>query len=439
MSERTGRSRVGCVLQVLVGLGLAVALGCSGLVAGSYWAFFAGIGAPPEPMDRPVVIRGGTLWDGTEAEPRTGQLVVIEADRIACVGKDCGVPPHALVLEASGYFLTPGLIDLHVHVGALAAEDLQRNPLSLMWATLRHRPGVRRAFLEHGVTAIRSVGDDPMALNNQRTWLDEGVLGGPALYAAGPVFTAPGGHPVNQLEAQAPWLIAGSTRQVTDPDRARTRVHELLDLEMDGIKLVYDDVGGSLPKLDKAVLDAVVGEARGRGAWVAVHTGSDADVADAVAAGASTVEHGAVADLLTEPTLAALAEAEVVYVPTLAVGEALLPDRKGPMMANALRAHEAGVPVGVGSDTQGPDMAFGASTVREVLLLAEAGLPVLDALRGATSVAARALQLEGELGVLAAGARADLVWYAADPRVTPATLLEPVLVLHDGRLVVDRR
>ncbi len=429
------RTRIGCVLQVIATLMVLAVLGCAGAIGGLWWGFFYGIYEPPPAPDRPLVLRGGTVFDGEKV--RTGVLVLIEGDRVVCAGKDCGVPAHAEVLEGKGLFFTPGWVDLHIHMGAPTGDDLSRSIPSLMWSTLRHRPGVRRALLESGVTTVRSVGDDLMSTRNQQIWLEDGTIGGPRLIGAGPVFTAPGGHPADKLLAEAPWMVDGSTRQSDDPDRARTQAIALLDQGMAGVKLVYDDVSGTLPKLDLAVLKAVAEEARGRDAWVAVHTGTDQDVLDALDAGATTIEHGA-RDALSDASIAALLEADATYVPTLAVIEALLPSILDQAKANALKAHAAGVRIGVGSDTQGPDMAFGPSTAREVQLLIEAGLDPVAALSAATTAGGQALG-RPELGALRAGAMADLVGFYGDPTTDKTAVDRPVLVLQSGRIAVDRR
>lgn len=422
--------RIGVAVLVLA------ILGCAGLVGGTYVAFFFGIYAPDEPVDRPIALRGGLVFDGVSKAPTPG-MVLIEGEQITCVG-ECEVPPEAQVLEMTNLFLMPGIIDLHVHLGAFADDDAQRTPRAAMWDVLRHRPAQRRAFLEAGVTAVRSVGDDPYGTSNQRIWLADGTIAGPRLFLAGPAFTAPGGHPANRLE-ESPWISDAGVIQIDDADRARTRVHELADLGMDGVKAIYDDVDDRVPKLDRAVLDAVGQEAETRELWFAVHVGTNMDVQHALAAGATTIEHIA-RDELLPITVDAMVDSGVVVVPTLAVTRSLAPDEAYQRIAdNVLRAYQAGVPIGVGSDTQGPKMAFGASTIDEIQLLIEAGLEPLDALRAATSTGAKVLGKEGEIGVLAEGAAADLVAFHGDPRTDPTALDRPVLVIENGRVAFDRR
>ena len=430
---------LGCALKLLIAGFALTMLGCMGSVASLYYAYFNGIYTPGEASDRALAIRGGTLYDGTDARPREGITVVIEKGEITCAKRGCGVPVGATIIDATGRAVLPGLTDLHMHFGAPTGDDLTQSLPVMLWGYLRHRPEVRRSLLESGVTTIRSVGDDAGTLPNTQAWLEDGTLAGPRILAVGPIFTAPGGHPAGTIYRDQPHLISGGTRQVDTPDAARSEVRRLVEAGVQGIKLVYDDGGGAVPKLDKMVMQAVVSEAAYHKLWGAAHTGTNEDIADVVTAGVTTVEHGSHREALSESTLTLLAKKGVVYIPTLAVIEALAPDSLPLASANTLAAFDAGVPVGVGSDTQGERMAFGSSTHREIELLMLAGLPGVEALRGATSIAAAAMNRENELGTLTVGARADVVIVGADPWEDASALSDVMLVVQDGRVVYDAR
>jgi len=130
---------------------------------------------------------------------------------------------------------------------------------------------------------------------------------------------------------------------------------------------------------------------------------------------------------------------ETVYVPTLAVIEALRPDKLDIAKANAKVAFEGGVSIGVGSDTQGEKMGFGTSTHREIALLMEAGIPGTAALRGATGVASEALGLADDFGTLQAERRGDVIVVGKDPWNDAAALSEVLVVVQDGQIVFDAR
>jgi enamidase len=384
----------------------------------------------------PLAIRGGTLYDGTDAAPRKGSVIVIEDGVITCVGPSCRIPAAAEILDGTGHAVLPGLTDLHIHFGAPVGDDLKINPGWMIWAYLRHRPAIRQGLLESGVTTIRSVGDDANNLPRTMTWLEDGTIAGPQIIAAGPIFTAPGGHPAGTIYKDSPFLIEPGTRQMDNAETARAEVNAVLDGAFTGIKLVYDG-GGKIPKLDTAVMQAIVAEARDRNAWVAAHTGSNSDIVDVVTAGVTTVEHGSMSEPLNPETIALMADKGVVFVPTLSVIEAALPSALDLAKTNAKAAFDGGVTIGVGSDTQGENMAFGTSTLREIELLMEAGIPGLSVLAGATGVAASALHSAEAFGTIQVGRRGDVTIVGADPWTDASALSEVKLVVQNGRVVYD--
>jgi imidazolonepropionase-like amidohydrolase len=413
-----------------------------------------------------LLIRRGLLFDGTASAPRANDLLVIEDGRILRLGPDGSKPSGTLEIDAAELAILPGFVDLHVHFGAPVGNDFRRLRPFVILDYLRHRPRHRAAFLRAGITTIRSVGDvvgtvaDVLSLKRRAA---SGTFQGPRVFAAGPLFTAPGGHPASTIYRRSAFLIAHATRQVASVERARSEVRDLAKGGVDGIKAVYDTAGGRLPRLSLEVLRALVDEARLNGLWVAVHTGSATEVRQAVEAGANTIEHGATDGTLLDPeTLGLIRSRGVTYVPTLVVVEALSqlasarrrpdqypeedwkalvgrmealgPEPLSPLMANVRAANAAGVRIAAGTDAQGPRMAFGASLHREMELLVEAGLSPAQALRAATCDGAAALAAP-YLGRLEVGAAADIVLVAGRPweRITDVRRIHTVILA--GRIM----
>lgn len=412
---------------------LALCLGVIGLAAVTM------IGLPPSPYgplpspDGPLVLRGGTVFDGNDVR---GVLdVAIDGDRITCVAQRCPSPPGAAVLDVSGHFVMPGLIDAHVHW--LIAEHG-------LWSFNAGSPETRRAYLEAGVTSVRSLADTPFRLRQQAEGAENGFAG-PRFLSSGPAFTAPGGHPMNHWKG-GPAYLTDAAIEVDDPAEARAHAEGLLDADSVGIKAIFDDgdpAVGVLPRLDRRVLEALVEVAHNRNTWVAVHAQDDAEVRIAAELGVDSIEHGFVWDAPSAATLTAFAESGSVLVPTLSAiehfaeafqSEALTAlQRELPQRVKA--AYDAGVPIGVGSDNQ-IGMVQGEATLREMDLLHAAGLPAVDVLRGATSVNARILR-RPDLGVLETGAAADVLVLRRSPLDDFSSIQEPVLVLSRGGIAVD--
>jgi enamidase len=195
------------------------------------------------------------------------------------------------------------------------------------------------------------------------------------------------------------------------------------------------------------VLRATVEEAHEHGLPVAAHWGSDEDLEDVVAAGVDELEH-------LEPRRARVGQTEqrlpvppeVLLTPTLAVLQAATRRPESPLPASALRESQArlgefyrsGGRVVVGSDAGMPGVLAGDGVHRELALLVESGLTPREALRAATSEAARVLRDDG-LGAIAPGRLADLVVVEGDPLQNIDAARQVLLVFREGRVVVDRR
>lgn len=127
--------------------------------------------------------------------------------------------------------------------------------------------------------------------------LDAGELAGPRLFVAGPIFTAPGGHPTSGGRDPNPAGVGGPMAfQSNDPDEIRREIRLLASQGADGIKAVLHGTvsteGDGLPTLSNESFEALVDEARSLDLWVAVHVGPEGETRQATSAGVTTIEHG---------------------------------------------------------------------------------------------------------------------------------------------------
>ena len=378
-----------------------------------------------------IVITNATVIDGVGSAPVRDATVVVRDGKIERIATGrIDAPIDATVLDLKGRWLLPGLIDAHVH--------------------LRDLPSARAA-LASGATTARALGVDHFADVGIRELNHAGVADVPDVLAAG--------YHVRPRPADAMFLDLPRLRElmagVNGPERVRRMVRALIEHGADGIKIMATERAG-LPGTDprkrvysEEELTAAVDEARKSGRLVAAHAHGDEGALAAVRAGVRTIEHGT---YLSDQTLALMKEKGTCFVPTIATvidlidpggnyddpvlsvrGRAMLPRVRD---ATA-RGWKAGVQIIAGTDTDyGPE-----STRRipdEVVELVQLGLPPMDAIKAATSLAARCLGIDQRTGALKAGLEADLIVVDRDPLADVGALRDVVLIVNNGRIAVNR-
>ncbi|MGH8459789.1 MAG: amidohydrolase family protein, partial [Nevskiales bacterium] len=215
------------------------------------------------PAARPAAlfIKGVSVLDVESGKLAVNRDVLVQGDKIARIARtgQIEVPAGALEIDGSGATLLPGLIDMHSHLGNASAPR---------WVgELPNPPRNMQAYLYCGVTTVFDAAGLANKAFKLRDQAASGKLLGPRIYAAGPIFTAKGGHPAAVLGKFAPWwirwyLIPRYTRQVETPDEARAAVQEIAGLGADAIKLAVDRIPEQVPQLSEEALLAVVAEAR---------------------------------------------------------------------------------------------------------------------------------------------------------------------------------
>lgn len=395
-----------------------------------------------------LALTSATVLVGEDLAPWQDTTVLIQDGTIIEVGKeeDIGIPSGATVLDLKGYTLLPGLIDLHVHLGSPELEVGQEPRLLTMpkliadW--VRFVPGTRRALLNHGVTTVRSLGDEYKWITDFRQQLLDGVLEGPRLFAAGPIFTTKGGHPVLTFGTDP---MSDMVRLPTTPDEARDLVNELVNgaRSVDLIKVVQergDPKRLSLEPIPPDVLRAIVTEAHKYDLPVIAHWGTQEDLKDVLAAGVDGLEHleaRGVMEGWPMEILDLLLVSKVPLSPTLMVTDVVIePDVHKQLRKRVEDFHVAGGRIVLGTDAGMPGVPFGASVHRELELLVESGLTPQEALRAATSEAAKELRTD-HIGAIEPGRTADLMVVPNNPIQDIQAIKNVVMVFREGRLVVD--
>ncbi|MEU2348030.1 amidohydrolase family protein [Modestobacter sp. NPDC049651] len=402
-------------------------------------------------------IRSVSVVDVARRETVPGQQVEWDGDRITAVGPDDGGPLQAGDVDGTGLFALPGLIDCHVHVTSLTADE---------WADSGHRASYVAAhavralgeMVRRGFTTARDAGGADAGLTQA---LDEGVAVGPRLHTCGKALSQTAGHADLRPRGRELWDphpdVPGIGRIVDGADDVRRAVREQARRGATFIKLMLS--GGITSPTDRidgvqfsdAEITAAVEEADRLGLYCAGHAYAGAAIRRAVDLGVRTIEHG---NLVGPEDAELLAAAGTFLVPTLAayavLGErgvelGLPADRADKLAAVADRgavalrvAAGAGVRIALGTDLLGP---MAEEQNREFALRAEVQ-DSWDVLASATLVGAELLGESGRLGVLAPGAAADVLLARADPGHDVRVLADPAaslaLVVSRGDVVLSR-
>ena len=356
----------------------------------------------------------------------------------------------ANVIDASGDWLMPGLIDTHLHLYDFITIS---DPDTLQQFVETELPGRLDLFLQHGVTTIKSVGDPTEEILDARAKIAAGRLRGPRLLTTGNGITGRDGHPASTIFGGNPWFRARATGEVDSVQQMRDLVHHLADCRVDAIKLLSE--GGcacpgspkyiwqnpvfpnavELIRLPTDIMRAGIDVAHERGLRVTVHTTQQVAAREALEAGADGLEHGVTGEPITDHTLIDLLLATgATYTPTMWIHDAVHPDTR----PNLKMVADAGVTVVLGSDSFSGRGLFGANSLEEAELMVAAGLSPVDVLIAATSNAAKQC-VRADLGAVAPGKRADLILLAADPTQDVSNLRKLKMTILGGEIVVDRR
>src|SRR5215468_8411989 len=256
----------------------------------------------------PLVLIGGALIDGTGAEPVKGRAVVVENGRITAIVPDAQAPRGERV-DLAGHTLLPGLINCHVHLCLGAEADPTRPLREESVAVTAIKAAVRaRQTLDAGVTTVRDLGGRDYCELGLKRAIQDGLIPGPRVLAAGRPVCMTGGH--------GHWLA----READGPDDARKAVREQLKAGADVIKIIA--TGGVLtpgvepgsPQLTFDEMRAAIEEARKAGRRTAAHAMAASGIGDAIAAGITSIEHGI---YLTDEIVARMRRDGTFLVPTL--------------------------------------------------------------------------------------------------------------------------
>jgi imidazolonepropionase-like amidohydrolase len=398
------------------------------------------------------------LFDGERSV--RGGAVLVNGDRIEAAGpaQEVGWPTGAAVYEFGDATLLPGLIDCHDHV-AHPGIDLATNAYTPVSQAVLQTAANLRLTLERGFTTVRDCAGVDLGVKQS---VASGLVPGPRLLICLVIVTQTSGLgdyfiPATGLCGNVPRLPGIPDGVVDGVEAARAKAREIIRAGADFLKIATTGGMGTVRgtydqrQFTLAEVEAIVEEGQAYGLSTAAHAYCGPGLKNALKAGVHSIEHLGPVD---DEDLAFMAERGVFLVPTLsvaryAVESADASGQESLRLRNARRfvdiqkerlqrARELGVQICLGTDIGA--FAHGENA-RELAYLVDAGLSPLEALRAGTSTAAACLEMEGVVGRVCPGYKADVVAVSGDATVDVSLLRQPEnigAVLFNGQFVVRK-
>jgi imidazolonepropionase-like amidohydrolase len=419
-----------------------------------------GLEAQTPPDTTPAVIRAGRLFDSEAGSFLTNREILVQGGRIIAVGETVDRPAGARIIDLSRYTVLPGLIDAHTHLlylegvtGGLTMEGVKALVSEGLALRALHGAARARTFLEAGITTVRDLGNSgkfgDVAL---RDAIDDGSVDGPRMLVSGPGLSPVGGQ-FPGLKPGYEQLAADEYQIVHSAEQAADLVRQNVTFGATVIK-IFSNNTPNRGYLTIEEMKAIVAAAKLHGVRVAAHATSDAAVYRAAAASVHSIDHGY---QVADSTLALMAKNGVTLVPTDIDSVTIVqysklsnpgappptPEQVGRFLAGQrdrlMRAVKAGVTITAGSDNY-LDLKWpqGTAAKRNLQAYRSAGMTAVQVLQAATINDARLLGLEGRIGVIKAGAHADIIAIDGDPERDFTSLERVRFVMKAGTTYVGR-
>lgn len=400
--------------------------------------------------DGMLVIKNGTLIDGTGGRPRSNGRIEIRGAKIAEVGPETPFDygGGARVIDAAGRFILPGLIDGHVHLSMFqGAPPGIGFPTSAEFCALRAAQNLL-PILRAGFTSVSVPGGKWFVDVTLREAVNTGMLQGPRIFCAARALTPPGGIFDNRPSADndLPDDATGVLCRTVEDFVIETRRQCAHGVNM--IKIA-DSRWGDDQTVSRESIAAVVEEAHRHGAKVSIHSRGSGSTRDSALAGVDWIFH---ADLATAADLDTVAAAGIPIMPAFTQGEIWAEHGTGvaPAMRDRLKRQlDVNVKAMAAAKARGIRLLLGTDSGNAAVMtpgkwhgyeaaffVRHLGYTPLEAIVLQTRENALAMGLQGKLGTIEPGMIADIVILDADPSENIAVLGDPAhvcAVIKDGK------
>ncbi len=378
------------------------------------------------------LLKPAHIFDGESAQLHDNWVVLVRGQKIEAVGpaNEIKAPADAKVIELRGMTLMPGLIEAHSHIllhpysETVWNDQVAHEALSLRVARATNH---LRNELMAGFTTLRDLGTEGAGYADVglRQAVNQGIIPGPRLLVATRAIVATGSYGPKGYAPE--WNVPQGAEEASGPEELTRVVREQIGKGADWVKLYADyrwGAGGEAHAtftLDE--MKVAVDVAKSAGIPVSAHSTSTEGARRAILAGVETIEHG---DGLTPELFRMMKERGTALCPTLSVASAATMENKKRVFKEAL---DAGVTIASGSDV---GVFAHGDNAREIETMVAWGMPIVDALKSATSIDARVLHMEDKIGRVQSGLFADLIAVEGDPTRDVSVLRRVQFVMKDG-------
>jgi imidazolonepropionase-like amidohydrolase len=380
------------------------------------------------------LLKPAHIFDGESAQLHDNWVVLVRGEKIEAVGPagDVRAPADAKVIDLPGLTLMPGLIEAHSHIllhpytETVWNDQVAHEALSLRVARATNH---LRNELMAGFTTLRDLGTEGAGYADVglKQAVNQGIIPGPRLLVATRAIVATGSYGPKGYAPE--WNVPQGAEEASGPEELTRVVREQIGKGADWVKLYADyrwgAGGGAHATFTLDEMKVAVEVARSAGIPVSAHSTSTEGARRAILAGVETIEHG---DGLTPELFRLMKERGVALCPTLAVASGPGIERKKVVFKQAL---DAGVTIASGSDV---GVFAHGDNAKEIELMVAWGMPIIDALRSATSVDARVLHMADKIGSVKNGLFADLIAVEGDPTKEIAALHRVRFVMKNGNV-----